>query len=116
MSGGAAPAFGLTTRWSLAGLDPGVSDALRAYVLGTSAARFTGRPGLLQKHWFIVDGESFGGTYLFASPAARSEFRTALAAAPSPVDAIVGAPPELVQDFEVVALVPGGEPLFPDPS
>ena len=113
MPGEAAPAFGLTTRWSLAGLDAGVADALRAYVVGTSAARFTGRPGLLQKHWSIVEGESFGGTYLFASPAARSEFRTALAATPSPVDAIVGSAPELVQEFEVVAVVPGGEPLFP---
>jgi hypothetical protein len=104
---------GLTVRWSLAGAPPGTAEALRDYVRDTSVARFTGRPGLVQKTWQL-DGESFAGIYVWATEQARAAFVEQLRSTPSPVDALVGSTPELLQEWELVGLAVGAEgPLAP---
>ncbi len=107
MTGGTASAAGLTIRWSLTGAGD-VAGELRRYVTEQSLARFTGRPGLSFKTWRMRPGEWFEGTYVFETPAARDEFEAWFASAPSPVTALVGAGPALVEHFEVVAVAEGG--------
>ena len=101
---------GLSVRWSLAQAAPGVEAELREYVTGTSIARFAGRPGLRFKTWRMVPGEWFEGTYVFDGAGARDDFAAAFAAeaADSPGSRIVGAPPESITPFEVVAVAEGG--------
>ena len=99
---------GLTVRWSLAGAPAGTAQALRDYVRDTSVARFTGREGLVQKTWQLDDA-SFAGVYLWATEQARADFVAQLRATPSPVDAIVGTGPELMQEWELVGVANGAQ-------
>jgi hypothetical protein len=101
--------FGLTTRWSLEGTGTRVSDTLRDYVRDESQPRFTGRPGLIEKIWTMKPGSFFVGTYLWATEEARREFVAALATVPSKVTDIVGHGPDVVEEFEVLAVAEGGE-------
>lgn len=101
--------FGLTTRWSLAGTSDTVSDQLRDYVRDQSHPRFTGRPGLVEKIWTMRPGGFFAGNYLWATEQARAEFVASLATVPSKVTEIVGHGPDVVEEFEIVAVAEGGE-------
>jgi hypothetical protein len=101
--------FGLTTRWSLAGTSAEVSDQLRDYVRDESYPRFAGRPGLIEKIWTMQPGLFFAGNYLWATEQARAEFVASLATTPSKVTAIVGHGPDVVEEFEIVAVAVGGE-------
>lgn len=102
--------YGFTARWSLAGAPEGVEDALRDYVHHTSLARFTGLEGLRFKTWRMRAGEWFEGTYVFADRATRDAFAAQFArdAAGSPGSRLVGAPPQLQETWEVVAVAQGG--------
>lgn len=101
--------LGLSIRWSLVGAPDGVEDELASYVAGTSHARFTGMSGLRFKTWRVRRGEWFEGTYVFATDEARAafeeEFRTG--AADVPGSRMVGAPPVLIEPFDVVAIAEG---------
>jgi hypothetical protein len=101
--------FGLTTRWSLAGTGPELSDRLREYVREESQPKFTGRAGLVEKIWTMRPGAFFAGTYLWATEQARAEFVASLATTPSKVTAIVGGGPDVIEEFEIVAVAEGGE-------
>jgi hypothetical protein len=101
--------YGLITRWSLAGTSPEVSDKLRDYVREASHPRFTGRPGLVEKIWTMRPGVFFAGNYLWATEAARAEFVASLATTPSKVTELVGHGPDVVEEFEIVAVAEGGE-------
>jgi hypothetical protein len=102
--------YGLSVRWSLTGADAGTADKLREYVTGSSLDRFTGMAGLRFKTWRMRAGEWFEGTYVFESAQARDDFLTGFrgTAATSPGSQLVGAPPELIEPFEVVAVAAGG--------
>lgn len=110
--------YGLSVRWSLRDAAPDVTQALRAYVTGASLERFTGRPGLRFKTWRMVPGAWFEGTYVFATAADRDAFRDEFAAtaATSPGSRLVGAPPEFIEPFEVVAVAEGGEGFAAGPG
>jgi hypothetical protein len=101
--------YGLITRWSLEGTGHEVSDRLRDYVRDESQPRFTGRAGLIEKIWTMQPGGFFAGNYLWATEQARSEFVASLATTPSKVTEIVGHAPDVVEEFEVVAVAEGGE-------
>jgi len=103
--------LGLTVRWSLEGADDGVEDRLAAYVADTSHARFTGMPGLAYKTWRMRRGEWFEGCYVFATDEARAEFQATFTetAAESPGSQIIGSPPVLVEECDVVAIAEGWE-------
>jgi hypothetical protein len=101
--------FGLTTRWSLVGTGSEVSDRLREYVRDESQPRFTGRAGLIEKIWTLQPEGFFAGNYLWATEQARSEFVAALATLPSKVTDIVGHGPDIIEEFEIVAVAEGGE-------
>jgi hypothetical protein len=100
---------GLTVRWSLVDAPEGVEEELASYVAETSHARFTGMAGLGFKTWRMRRGEWFEGSYVFGSDAARAEFqRTFLeGAAEAPGSQIIGSPPVLVEECEVVAIAEG---------
>jgi hypothetical protein len=100
---------GLTVRWSLVDAPEGVEEELASYVAETSHARFTGMAGLGFKTWRMRRGEWFEGSYVFGSDAARAEFqRTFLeSAAEAPGSQIIGSPPVLVEECEVVAIAEG---------
>ena len=108
---GAPELLGLTVRWSLTDAPPETAQALAAYVEETSHARFTGMPGLRFKTWRMRPGEWFEGTYVFASQAAREAFEQHFVAgmADAAGTQIVGAPPVLVEPWQVVAVAEGGE-------
>lgn len=100
---------GLTVRWSLAGSPPGTAAALRDDVRGTSIARFTGRPGLVQKIW-QPDDDAFAGVDVWATEQARAQFVEQLRATPSPVDALVGGRgPGLVHQWERLGVAVGAQ-------
>lgn len=101
--------LGLTVRWSLSGLPDTVADELAAFVESTSHARFTGMDGLRYKLWRVRRGEWFEGTYVFTSVAAREAFEAQFTAgaAEAPGTRIVGAPPVLVEPWELVAVAEG---------
>ena len=101
--------FGLTTRWSLTGTGPELSDRLREYVREESQPKFTGRAGLVEKVWMMRPVAFFGATYLWATEQARAEFLASLATTPSKVTAIVGGGPDVIEEFEIVAVAEGGE-------
>jgi hypothetical protein len=103
--------YGLVTRWSLAGSSAEVSDRLRDYVREQSHPRFTGRPGLVEKIWTMQPGGFFAGNYIWATEQARAEFVASLADTPSQVTEIVGHGPNVVEEFEIVAVAEGGEGL-----
>lgn len=101
--------FGLTVRWSLAGADQGVDQALRDYVRDSSEARFSGMPGLVEKRWQLAPRSYFAGVYVWDSAETRSAFVERLAAAPSPVDELVGTGPESVTEWDLVGVATGAE-------
>ena len=108
--------YGLTVRWSLRDAPAGTDAALRAYVRDTSVARFTGMPGLVQKTWQMTDRGFFSGIYIWSSEPARAGFLEHFRANPSPVSAMVGSGPELVQEWDLVGVAVGGDgPLEPLP-
>ena len=100
---------GLTVRWSLSAAGDSVDADLAAYVADTSHARFTGMAGLQFKTWRTVPGVWFEGSYVFGSDEARAEFQATFTAgaAESPVSAIVGSAPVLIEPCEIVAIAEG---------
>ena len=102
--------YGLAVRWDLTGAPDTAAPALRDYVVGTSIARFSDLAGLRVKTWRMRPGEWFEGTYVFATAAARDDFLRGFAATAgtSPGSTIVGAPPVVMETFEVVAIAEGG--------
>ena len=100
---------GLTVRWSLRDTPAGTSQALRDYVREQSVPRFTGMPGLIQKSWQLAEQGFFSGVYVWATPEARTEFLEQFRANPSPVTQLVGAPPELIQEWELIGFAVGAE-------
>ncbi len=108
---------GLTVRWSLAEAPAGVEEELARYVADTSHARFTGMAGLRFKTWRARPGEWFEGCYVFATDEARAEFQRTftVTAADSPGSRIIGSPPVLVEECEVVAVAEGGESFAATP-
>jgi hypothetical protein len=109
---------GLTVRWSLVDAPAGVADELATYVANTSHARFEGKAGLAYKTWRMRPGAWFEGCYVFADDAARAEFQETFSAgaAESPVSQIVGAPPELIEECEVVGVAEGAGGFASRPS
>lgn len=101
--------FGLTIRWSLAGAPPDTLSRLSTYVEDVSFSRFAGLDGLRFKVWRARDGEWFEGTYVFVDDAARAAFQADFEshAHAAPGSEIIGAPPALIEPFEVVAVVRG---------
>ncbi len=108
---------GLTVRWSLEDAPEGVEAELAEYVATTSHARFTGMTGLNFKTWRVRPGEWFEGVYVFASDDARAEFQENFAqgAADAPGSQIIGSPPILIEECEIVAVAEGwdGFTAFP---
>lgn len=100
---------GLTIRWSLRGAPEGTAEVLRTYVREESAPRFAAMAGLHSKVWQLVEGGFFAGEYLWDSEQARSSFLEDFRAEPSRVTQIVGDDPESVQEWDVVALLEGGQ-------
>src|SRR3954471_12064812 len=98
---------GLSIRWDLFASGDVAAD-LRRYVAEQSLPRFTGRPGLCFKTWRMRPGEWFAGTYVFATAAARGGLEAGVAATQSPLTALTGSGPVLVEHFEVVAVAEGG--------
>ena len=100
---------GLTVRRSLEDAPDDVAEQLATYVAESSHARFTDLPGLRFKTWRIRPGQWFEGCYVFATDEARAEFQRRFSqdAAESPGSQIVGSPPILVEECEVVAIAEG---------
>jgi hypothetical protein len=109
---------GLTVRWSLVDAPDGVDEALASYVAGTSHARFSAMEGLRFKTWRSRPGEWFEGCYVFASSAAREAFQREFTATAddAPGSRIVGAPPVLVEAWDVVAVAEGAAGFLAAPS
>ena len=101
--------YGLAVRWSLADAADTVADQLREYVVGTSIAKFMFLDGLAFKIWRMREGEWFEGTYVFDSERDRADFRSEFEkiAADSPVSEMVGSSPEIIEEYEVVAIAEG---------
>ena len=105
---------GLTVRWSLRDSPPGTDQALRDYVANESVQRFTGMPGLVQKTWQLAERGFFSGVYIWSTAEAREQFMEAFRANPSKVTQLVGAPPELIQEWDLVGVAVGADgPLAP---
>ena len=107
--------YGLTVRWSLRDAPAGTSQVLRDYVRDESLPKFTGMPGLVQKTWQLAEHGFFSGVYVWATPEARASWLEQFRANPSKVTQLVGAGPELIQEWELVAVAVGAEgPLSTD--
>jgi hypothetical protein len=106
---------GLTVRWSLADAPDGVEEALASYVAETSHAKFTGQAGLAFKTWRMRPGEWFEGCYVFGTDEARADFqaRFAAGAADAPGSQIIGSPPVLVEECDIVAVAEGADQFHP---
>jgi hypothetical protein len=100
---------GLTVRWSLQGSPPGTEQALRDYVRGTSVARFSGMPGLVQKTWQMSERGFFAGVYVWSTREARSAFLASFRANPSAVSRLVGHDPDVIQEWDVVDVAVGAD-------
>ena len=100
---------GLTVRWSLQDSPGGTEQALRDYVRDESLARFTGMQGLIQKTWTMNERGFFSGVYVWATPEARASFLEQFRANPSPVTRMVGHGPDVIQEFEVIAVAIGAD-------
>lgn len=106
--------YGLTVRWSLMGTPASTEQQLRDYVRDSSVARFTGMPGLIQKTWQLAERGFFSGVYLWSTAQARAQFLETFRANPSPVTQLVGSDPDVVQEWELVAVAVGADgPLVP---
>jgi hypothetical protein len=103
--------YGLTMRWSLLGAPEGVEEHLRSYVRDESLPRFTGRAGLHEKIWSMAVGGFFAGTYLWADGESRADFVDTFRASPSRVTEIIGHEPDVIEQFEVVAVAEGAAGL-----
>ena len=110
--------YGLTVRWSLENAPNDAADQLREYVVGTSIARFMFLDGLAFKVWRMREGEWFEGCYVFATPADRAAFQETFTAgaAESPGSQIIGSPPILIEECDVVAVAEGGSGFLAAPS
>jgi hypothetical protein len=108
---------GLTVRWSLAAAPADVDEQLASYVADSSFERFSGKEGLRFKTWRTRPGQWFEGCYVFASDEARTEFQRVFSdgADTSPVSQIVGSAPELIEEYEVVAVAEGGDGFLAAP-
>jgi hypothetical protein len=108
-------ALGLTVRWSLENAPDGVEDELASYVADTSHAKFTGMPGLAYKTWRVRPGEWFEGLYVFATDEARAEFQATFTenAPDAPGSRIIGSPPILIEECDIVAIAEGWEGFKP---
>lgn len=106
---------GLSVRWPLTGTDDALAAQLREYVAGPSYAKFSGMPGLSVKTWRMRAGDWFEGTYVFATAADRAAFQTTFTAgaATAPVSVMVGAGPDFIEEFEVLAVAEGGAGFVP---
>lgn len=106
---------GLTVRWSLADAPGGIEEALASYIAETSHATFTGMEGLAFKTWRMRPGEWFEGCYVFAGDAERAEFqaRFVTGAADAPGSRLIGSPPVLVEECEIVAVAEGAAGFRP---
>jgi hypothetical protein len=100
---------GLTVRWSLTDAPADAAERLAAYVEENSHARFTGMAGLRFKTWRMRPGQWFEGCYVFATDADRAEFQRTFSqgAVDSPGSQIIGSPPELIEECDVVAIAEG---------
>ena len=106
--------YGLTVRWTLEGTPLGTEQQLCDYVREESVPRFTGMAGLVQKHWQISERGFFSGVYVWVSAEARSAFLEQFRANPSRVSQIIGHGPDVIQEWELVAVAVGAEgPLRP---
>lgn len=101
--------YGLTVRWSLRDSPAGTEQALRDYVAQESVPRFTDMPGLVQKTWQLAERGFFSGVYVWATQQARADFLEAFRANPSRVSQLVGAQPELIQEWELVGVAVGAD-------
>jgi len=101
--------YGLTVRWSLRDTPLGTEQQLRDYVRDSSLPRFSGRPGLIQKTWQLVERGFFSGVYIWSTPEARTEFLETFRANPSPVTQLVGTDPDVIQEWELVAVATGAD-------
>ncbi|MCU1672347.1 MAG: hypothetical protein JWN77_460 [Frankiales bacterium] len=101
--------YGLTIRWSLTHAEHGVNEVLRTYVRGESLERFSDMPGLHLKVWQMVDSGFFAGTYLWATPEARTAFLENFRGNPSKVTQLVGHEPDIVQEWDEVGIAIGAE-------
>ncbi|MGL5866398.1 MAG: hypothetical protein ACRCYX_11110 [Dermatophilaceae bacterium] len=101
--------YGMTVRWSLVDAPPGVGDALREYVVGTSIARFMFLDGLAFKVWRMREGEWFEGTYIFDTEEERTAFRDDFEplSGTAPGSRMIGSAPMLIEEWEVVAIAEG---------
>ena len=101
--------YGLTVRWSLENAAADVAEQLAAYVEESSHARFTDQPGLRFKTWRIRPGQWFEGCYVFAGNEEREEFQRTFSqtAGESPGSQIIGSPPILIEECEIVAVAEG---------
>jgi hypothetical protein len=100
---------GLTVRWSLRDSPAGTEQALRDYVTNESVPRFRGMDGLVQKTWQLAERGFFSGVYVWATAEARSAFLEQFRANPSKVSQLVGADPELIQEWELIGVAVGGQ-------
>lgn len=106
--------YGLTIRWSLMDAPPGTAEVLRDYVLTESQPHFSGMPGLHQKTWQMAERGYFSGVYIWATAEARSGFLETFRANPSKVSQLVGHGPDVLQEWELLAVAVGAEgPLTP---
>jgi len=73
--------------------------------------------GLRFKLWRVRAGEWFEGTYVFASAEARAAFEEDFraGAADVPGSQMVGAPPVLIEPFDVVAVAEGWDGFLAAP-
>ncbi|QZY28461.1 hypothetical protein [Nocardioides coralli] len=100
---------GLTVRWSLVDAPDDVAEELATYVEESSHARFTGMKGLRFKTWRMRRGQWFEGCYVFATDEDRAEFQRTFSqgAADAPGSQIIGSPPVLIEECDVVAIAEG---------
>ncbi len=106
--------YGLTIRWSLSGTPVDIEQKLRDYVRDSSAPRFTGMPGLVQKTWQLAERGFFAGVYVWSTEQARAQFLESFRANPSPVTQLVGSGPDVISEWELVAVAVGADgPLAP---
>ena len=100
---------GLTVRWSLEDAAEGVEEELASYVSDSSHARFKDMDGLRFKTWRMRPGQWFEGCYVFATEADREEFQRTFSqgAAEAPGSKIIGSPPILIEECDIVAIAEG---------
>ena len=105
--------YGLTVRWSLRDTPAGTEAQLRDYVQNESVDRFTGMPGLVQKSWQLAERGFFSGVYVWSTAEAREGWLEQFRANPSKVSQLVGAGPELIQEWELIGVAVGAEGPLP---